>query len=195
MDLHFRDVSDYSDLKEYISSAKNSNKKIYIEIGFGSGIVLKKRVLREDDVQHIGFEIKGKFVKRLENFKTKWLVKNLMVKTADAKYIIPRFIEDNTFDKIFIYYPDPWWKKKHKKYILFDYYFMADLYRALKPNGILNIKTDVEEYYELIKEKFINFKHFTECEFDDFAADEHKSSFEIKAIEQGRSLHKLALKK
>jgi tRNA G46 methylase TrmB len=72
---------------------------------------------------------------------------------------------------------------------------MADLYRSLKNGGILNIKTDVEEYYKLIKDKFSTFKYFKECNFDDFAAEEHKSSFEIKAIEQGRAIHKFALMK
>jgi tRNA (guanine-N7-)-methyltransferase len=184
MDLHFRDVSNYSELQKYIKEGKENNKKLYLEIGFGSGIVLRKRVLNEADILHIGFEIKGKFVRRLNIFKEKWNIKNLLVERADAKYAIPRFVEENTFDKIFIFYPDPWWKKKHKKYILFDYYFMADLYRSLKPNGVLNIKTDVEEYYELIKEKFDNFGHFTECDFDDLTSDEHKSSFEIIAIEE-----------
>ena len=195
MDLHFKDVSNHSDLQEYIALGLKKGKKINMEIGYGSGIVLRKRVLKETDSLHIGFEIKGKFVNRLKKFIKKWNVKNLFVDVVDAKYVIPRFVPENSLDKIFIYYPDPCWKKKHKKYILFDYYFMADLYRTLKPGGILNIKTDVKDYFDLISEQFKNFEHFKETEFDDFAADENQSTFEMKAIEEGRSLHKIAFTK
>lgn len=195
MELHFKDLSSHEEFKNFIQRSKNENKKLYLEIGYGSGIVLRKRVENELSVLHMGLEIKGKFVKKMKQFSTKYNINNLYVEKADAKYMIPRFTQENTFDKIFIYYPDPWWKKKHKKYILFDYYFIADLYRALKKDGTLNIQTDVVEYFELIKSKFEKFKEFKECEFDDTVALDYSSTFEIKGINQGHKLSKIAYKK
>ena len=192
MELHFRDISNYEDLQAFIKRAETEQKKLYLEVGFGSGIVFRQRVIKEKDVLHLGFELKRDFVNRIEKFAQKNNFDNIMVKRVDAKYILPRFIKPESFDKIFIYYPDPWWKKKHKKYILFDYYFIADLYRTLKKGGKLNIKTDVVDYFELIKEKFSKFGYFQECDFNDFAAENFKSTFEIKALKAGRSLHKTA---
>ena len=195
MDLHFRDVSTHDELRNFIKEAKESGKKLYLEIGYGSGIVLRKRVLKESDVFHIGFEIKGKFVYRMNKFKEKYQVENIYVEKADAKYVIPRFVENESFDKIFIYYPDPWWKKKHKKYILFDYDFISDLHRALKPEGTLNIKTDVVDYYNLIMEKFNNFQKFKEVPFDDWAATDNSSTFEIRGVKKGHELNEVAFTK
>jgi len=195
MDLHFRDISSHEELQNFIKKAKKNNQKLYLEIGYGSGIVLKKRVLKEKDVMHIGFEIKGKFIYRLKDFIIKWKVENLYVEKADAKYVIPRFVENNSFDKIFIYYPDPWWKKKHKKYILFDYDFIADLHRALKVGGTLNIKTDVVDYFNLIVEKFDNFQKFKRIDFDDWAAAENSSSFEERGLRRGHELNDVAYTK
>ncbi len=195
MELHFRDLSSHEEFQNFIKRAKDENKKLYLEIGYGSGIVLRKRVEKEVDVLHMGLEIKGKFVKKMKKYTEKYNVENLYVEKADAKYILPRFAAENSFDKIFIYYPDPWWKKKHKKYILFDYYFIADLYRALKKGGTLNIQTDVVDYFELIKSKFEYFNEFKECDFDDIVALENSSTFEIKGLEKGHVLSKIAYKK
>lgn len=195
MNLHFRDVSLHTEIIDTIQNAHKKKQMIHMEIGFGSGIVLRDRATRFPDDCHMGFELKGKFLKRVYQFAEKHGIENLSLFQGDVKYLMPRFIPMESIDRIYIYYPDPWWKKKHKKYILFDYDFMADLYRALKPGGILNIKTDVVDYYDLIKERFDRFGHFKKSDFKDSAAEESVSTFEQKGVSKGHILNTLALQK
>jgi tRNA (guanine-N7-)-methyltransferase len=48
---------------------------------------------------------------------------------------------------VHVYFPDPWWKKRHKKRRVFTPEFAADVARVLRPGGRLHIATDVEEYF------------------------------------------------
>ncbi|MBN2695476.1 hypothetical protein JXR93_12510 [bacterium] len=195
MELHFRDISNHNDFSSWVKKSKDENKELHIEIGYGSGIVLRDRVLKKRDALHVGFEVQLRFVYRLKKFISKFQVENLYVEGADAKYMIPRFLEPESVDRFYIYYPDPWWKKKHKKYMLFDYNFISDLYRTMKKGAVLNIKTDVEEYYQRIVEMFDKFGYFEKTEFDDQSALKNKSSFEQAAILSGNPLFALAFKK
>src|SRR5205823_2936197 len=45
------------------------------------------------------------------------------------------------------YFPDPWWKKRHKKRRVFDETFVAAVARALPPGGEFHMATDVAEYF------------------------------------------------
>src|SRR5206468_2069904 len=51
-----------------------------------------------------------------------------------------------------IYFPDPWWKKRHHKRRLFTVDFVKQCQRVLLPGGTLHIATDVEEYFGIMRE-------------------------------------------
>jgi tRNA (guanine-N7-)-methyltransferase len=47
---------------------------------------------------------------------------------------------------VHVYFPDPWWKKRHHKRRVFTTEFVAECVRILKPGGHLHAATDVEDY-------------------------------------------------
>jgi tRNA (guanine-N7-)-methyltransferase len=49
---------------------------------------------------------------------------------------------------IHVYFPDPWWKARHRRRRVMQPEFIRDLERVLKPGGIFHFWTDVEEYFE-----------------------------------------------
>ncbi len=51
-----------------------------------------------------------------------------------------------------MYFPDPWWKRKHKRRRVFNEEFVDLAARVLNPNGVLHSWTDVEEYFGVISE-------------------------------------------
>ena len=52
---------------------------------------------------------------------------------------------------VHVYFPDPWWKKRHKKRRVFTEALVAQIERALEPGGELRVASDVEEYFTLIQ--------------------------------------------
>jgi tRNA (guanine-N7-)-methyltransferase len=50
---------------------------------------------------------------------------------------------------VHVYFPDPWWKAKHKKRRVLSDETIVHIRRVLKPNGQLHFWTDVLDYYEI----------------------------------------------
>src|SRR5205085_19449 len=48
---------------------------------------------------------------------------------------------------VHVYFPDPWWKKRHQKRRVMNEPFLADVQRVLVRGGALHFWTDVEEYF------------------------------------------------
>jgi len=57
------------------------------------------------------------------------------------------FIETESIEMIFYFFPDPWFKEKHKKRRAFKLEFIEDCYRVLKKGGTLYLQTDIEDVY------------------------------------------------
>ena len=51
---------------------------------------------------------------------------------------------------IHVYFPDPWWKKRHHKRRIFTAEFVAECARVLRPGGQLHTASDVEEYAQVM---------------------------------------------
>jgi tRNA (guanine-N7-)-methyltransferase len=49
---------------------------------------------------------------------------------------------------VHVYFPDPWWKMRHRKRRVLNEKFLREVERVLEPGGTLHFWTDVEEYYE-----------------------------------------------
>ena len=56
--------------------------------------------------------------------------------------------------RVFVHFPDPWWKKRHQKRLVVQDGFLDEIARLLEPGGELFVQTDVEEraagYEELV---------------------------------------------
>src|SRR5690606_26746096 len=79
-------------------------------------------------------------------------INNLRVYMADAKDVLEDCIADNSLDRLQIYFPDPWHKKKHNKRRIVQTEFVAALRPKLKTGGLLHLATDWENYAEQMQE-------------------------------------------
>jgi tRNA (guanine-N7-)-methyltransferase len=73
---------------------------------------------------------------------------NAVMIQGDALRFFRERLPDETADAIHVYFPDPWWKKRHHKRRVMKEEFLRDIQRALKSGGELHFWTDVEEYFQ-----------------------------------------------
>ncbi len=67
----------------------------------------------------------------------------------DARLALPRLGPDGGVRRVFLHFPDPWWKKRHQKRLVMGDDLLGEVVRLLEPGGELYIQTDVEERAEL----------------------------------------------
>jgi tRNA (guanine-N7-)-methyltransferase len=124
-----------------------NDNPVEIEVGMGKGLFLLNSALARPNTNFFGIEIVRKYqlyattrfaIRELPNVKTV---------CADARWVFRRFVSPGSVATVHVYFPDPWWKARHKKRRVFTPGFAADSARILRTGGRLLIATDVEEYF------------------------------------------------
>lgn len=121
---------------------------LVVEIGFGMGDSLLEMAAAHPDTDFIGIEVHEPGVGRVVFHVQDRGLKNLKVYRVDAVEVLTHCIPDGSVDRLQLYFPDPWHKKKHHKRRLVQTEFAALVRQKLKYNGQWHIATDWENYAE-----------------------------------------------
>src|SRR3990170_2137111 len=139
------DVTEYY-LPIDLSQVFGNNKDSALEIGFGDGSFLIEIAKNNTDWNFIGIEIKVKrFRKAVKRAEGEYIA-NLKYLLMDVRIAVEEVFYPNTFSKVYINFPDPWPKERHKKHRIINTQFLSNLSRIIKPKGIIEIASDHEEY-------------------------------------------------
>ena len=162
---------------------------VEIEVGMGKGLFLLTEAVNRPHVNFFGIEVVRKYqlyaatryaIRRLPNVKTS---------CADAKLVLRDFVSTGSVAAVHVLFPDPWWKKRHKKRRVFTPEFAADAARIIAAGGRFHIASDVEEYFgamtEIVRSRpaFRELGSETSCESVEVAG--FQTNFERKARLQG----------
>ncbi|HHM04204.1 MAG TPA: tRNA (guanosine(46)-N7)-methyltransferase TrmB [Gammaproteobacteria bacterium] len=119
-----------------------------LEIGFGNGDNLLHMAACEPDTDFLGIEVYRPGVGRLFHHLRERDIRNVRVICDDAVAALQQRIPDASLDKVLLFFPDPWPKKRHHKRRLVQTAFVELVGKKLKPGGCFHVATDWEEYAE-----------------------------------------------
>jgi len=122
-----------------------------LEVGFGMGDSLIEMARTHPDVNYIGIEVHRPGVGSVLASINEHNISNIRLFRADAVEILQNKLLGQCLDKIQLFFPDPWHKKRHHKRRLIQAPFVQLLASRLKPQGVLHIATDWQDYAEHIK--------------------------------------------
>jgi tRNA (guanine-N7-)-methyltransferase len=125
---------------------------VELEVGCGRGLFLVTAATTRPQTNFFGVEYDYKEGRRAARRLQKRALPNVRILGADARIALPRFIPDGSLDALHVYFPDPWWKRRHRKRRIWNPEFVAQGARMLRPGGLLHAWTDVEEYFGVIVE-------------------------------------------
>ncbi len=121
-----------------------------VEIGFGNGENLVDMALTAPDKNFLGIEVHEPGVGHcLLRIKERGL-KNVRLIRDDAVEIVSSHIADACLDRVNLFFPDPWHKKRHHKRRIVQRSFIQLLARKLSPGGLFHVATDWPDYAEQI---------------------------------------------
>ena len=186
-------------LKQKYNFSLKTEKKIWLEVGFGNGHHLVELAKRNYDKLIVGSEVyeNGVATACFSLFQNK--IQNARVFHGDARNLLNLF-KDKAVERFYILFPDPWKKKRHKSRRLLSSSNVGYFSKILKPEGYICIATDVEDYCLEIEDTFSNLDQFERVHDSpkeknlNFFLDV-KTKYEQKAINKGLSPSYLVYKK
>jgi len=119
-----------------------------IEIGSGKGMFLRKAAAAHPERNYLGTEIAHKYARFAAARGARDGLTNAIMIDGDGLKFCREFIGDASVSAVHVYFPDPWWKARHRKRRVMREEFIRDVHRMLLPGGRLHFWTDVEEYFE-----------------------------------------------
>jgi tRNA (guanine-N7-)-methyltransferase len=119
-----------------------------MEVGSGKGLFLRSAAAARPEANFLGVEVVRKYAEFAAAGLAKAGLCNALVIHADALRVFGELIPDNSLAAVHVYFPDPWWKKRHRKRRVMRESFVRDVERTLRAGGSLHFWTDVEEYFQ-----------------------------------------------
>ena len=117
-----------------------------LEIGFGNGDALATMAGQQPDTDFIGIDVHRPGVGRLLQQLDAHGLTNVRVMREDAVQLLNSCFPDNSLDRLLLFFPDPWHKKRHHKRRIVQPVFIELLAQKIKPGGMLHMATDWEDY-------------------------------------------------
>ncbi len=124
----------------------NRRVKRVLEIGFGMGKSLIDMAIADANMDFIGIEVHKPGVGACLALAEQAGLRNLRVFEHDAVEVLKHSIPDNSIDRLQLFFPDPWHKKRHHKRRIVQPDFVELVRNKLCKNGVFHMATDWENY-------------------------------------------------
>ncbi|MEN9580094.1 MAG: tRNA (guanine-N7-)-methyltransferase [Pseudomonadota bacterium] len=144
---------------------------VELEIGPGRGGFILERLQNDPLVRIFGLEIRRKWATIVDRRLTQMGYGDRgRVFAEDARYSFPR-LPSESLSRIYVHFPDPWWKKRHRKRLLASEDLADAASRLLISGGEFFAQTDVEERALLYRGLFEAHPDFEEWQEGPWAED------------------------
>ena len=149
-------LRDIDELPEKLSSSSlfGNSSPLEIEIGSGKGLFMTTASAANPKHNFLGIEIMAKYAahsagrllrSRTDTPDAKF---NAMMVSGNAEPLFKDRIDAGSLEAVHVYFPDPWWKKRHRKRRVVNEASIRNISRVLRPGGRLHFWTDVLDYFE-----------------------------------------------
>jgi tRNA (guanine-N7-)-methyltransferase len=120
-------------------------RPLEVELGCADARFLFERAPRHPDVDFVGVEIREPLVEQVNEQAAELGLSNLRAVFANVSTELDALFADGSLRRVFVNFPDPWFKVRHHKRRLMSPELAAVLARKLEPAGELLFQSDIWE--------------------------------------------------
>jgi tRNA (guanine-N7-)-methyltransferase len=110
---------------------------------------------------YLGVEVHEPGIGRCLNNIAQLELNNVRLIMHDAVEVLEYMIAAASLDRLLLFFPDPWHKKRHHKRRIVNQGFRDLVFDRLKPGGSIHIATDWQDYAESIALQFLGDGRFS----------------------------------
>lgn len=125
---------------------------VELEVGSGKGLFLATASAARPDRNFLGVELAAGYARLCAGRLAASRAANARIVQGDATRLVRGMLPDACLAAVHVYFPDPWWKARHRKRRVLSEPFLLHVGRVLGADGTLHVWTDVEEYFHAAME-------------------------------------------
>ncbi|MBN1269823.1 MAG: tRNA (guanosine(46)-N7)-methyltransferase TrmB [Kiritimatiellae bacterium] len=122
-----------------------------VDVGCGKGRFLLARAAAHPQVNFLGLDRMLRRIRKVDRKAVRRGLGNLRLLRCEAYYAVTYLLPPAAVSTYYIFFPDPWPKKRHHWHRLFDPPFVEALHRTLLPGGTFHFATDHLPYFEEVR--------------------------------------------
>ncbi|MFB7250319.1 tRNA (guanosine(46)-N7)-methyltransferase TrmB [Microbacterium sp. NPDC056234] len=196
-----RDVASTSvhpDARLDVAAEYARDAALIVEIGSGQGHAIVSAAASRPGDDFLAVEVFRAGLARTMLDADKAGVRNLRLVEANAPEVLATYLPEGSASEVWVFFSDPWHKKRHTKRRLIRDGFGATAARALADDGVLRLATDWEDYARQMREVLDAeplFERAFEGEWADRFEGRVMTAFERKGITKGREIRDLTYRR
>lgn len=159
-----------------------------VEIGFGMGDSFLTMAEADAHRNFLGVEVHRPGVGHLLLKIFEKEITNIRVMNMDASTVLQRHLPPGSVNRLQLFFPDPWPKKRHHKRRLINSEFIDLAARVLESDGVIHIATDWADYAEQITEVFTTDERFKLTQIP----HREETKFEVRGRRHGHEVFDMA---
>ncbi|AWV89372.1 tRNA (guanosine(46)-N7)-methyltransferase TrmB [Bradymonas sediminis] len=200
LDFRFDDITEKFQAEELeriraFGRSKTLPDLVSLEIGTNRGRFLSEVAQQFPDRYFLGAEWTA-LAKNARSRLKRDGVENADVLAADANNLLPILIDDGQLRELFLLFPDPWWKMKHRKRRVIQPEFLDLIAQKMPSGGNIWIRTDVGTFADDMRETLAAHPEFEPLDVFDYPLEHFpRSTRERHVIRGGIPIHTIYYKR
>ncbi len=147
-----------------LSALFSQAQPLEVELGCGDASFLVGLARRHPERNFIGVERLLGRLRKLDRKGRRAGLVNLRGVRIESSYFLEYLLPPHSVSVLHVYFPDPWPKKKHRKYRLINERFPELARAVLAPGGAVFLRTDDADYFQQMTEVFGASREFERLE-------------------------------
>lgn len=162
-------------------------RPVEVDVGCGTGRFLLARCQAHPGTAFLGVDRLKRRLRKIDRRLTTNGVTNTRLLHVEASYAVRYLLPHHAITTYYVFFPDPWPKRRHHRRRLLSPDFLDSVHRTLVPGGALHIATDHQDYFEWIEKLLGADERFGEIPTFQ-PREEERTGFELLFLEQQASI-------
>jgi tRNA (guanine-N7-)-methyltransferase len=171
-----------------------ARRPLEIEVGCGKARFLLARARGQPEVSFFGIDRMLTRLEKADRVLQRDGIRNVRLLRVEAWYAFSYLLPEHSVAACYVFFPDPWPKRRHHRRRLFGPAFLDALHRTLAVDGRIHAATDHADYFADILKVFSRDPRFVK-ETPFAPAPDERTDFELKFLAQGLTIGRASYRK
>jgi tRNA (guanine-N7-)-methyltransferase len=174
-----------------------NDRPLVLEVGCGTGEFICAVAAAHPHTNFVGTDVNLKSLYAAVNTASALALDNILFIKAPVQYLYP-LLAPGSLHMVYVHFPDPFLKPKHRKRRLLTPAFFDHMHRALVPGGKISIVTDNRELFMQVLELVENDPRFEKTHPERYLTGyepEVKSRYQLYWEKHGATIYRLELRR